>query len=89
MNTTAPNLMGATRTRLRSLWNHLRSGYQPARDGVGRLREQSGGDHRVWAEGMQARVRDLDDEAGLAAHWGRFPETLTDGRGNATHLRHC
>ncbi len=46
-------------------------------------------DHRVMAECVQARQRDLCDEAGLAASWGRFPERLDDGRGNTTHLRHC
>jgi hypothetical protein len=54
-----------------------------------RLWEAARADHRVMAECVQARQRDLDDDAGLAAAWGRFPEHLHDGRGNATHLRHC
>ena len=85
----AAQLVAATRTGLRSLWSRLHPGHPTARFGAGRLREQAGGDHRVWAECVQARLRDLDDEAGLAASWGRFPETLADGRGTATHLRHC
>lgn len=54
-----------------------------------RLWKAARADHRVMAECVQARQRDLDDESGLAASWGRFPERLDDGRGNATHLRHC
>lgn len=54
-----------------------------------RLWQAARADHRVMAECVQARQRDLDDTAGLAASWGRFPERLDDGRGNATHLRHC
>lgn len=53
-----------------------------------RLWQAARADHRVMADCVQARQRDLDDEAGLAAAWGRFPERLDDGRGNATHLRH-
>lgn len=54
-----------------------------------RLRQAARIDHRVLAECLQAGGRDLDDEAGLAQSWGRFPEALPDGRGTATHLRHC
>lgn len=46
-------------------------------------------DHRVLADCLHAAGRDLDDAAGLAQSWGRFPEQLPDGRGTATHLRHC
>ena len=53
-----------------------------------RLWDAARADHRVMADGLQARQRDLGDETGLAASWGRFPERLDDGRGNATHLRH-
>lgn len=54
-----------------------------------RLWQAARADHRVMAECVQARQRDLDDSVGLAASWGRFPERLDDGRGNAIHLRHC
>lgn len=53
-----------------------------------RLWDAARADHRVMADCLQARQRDLGDETGLAASWGRFPERLDDGRGNATHLRH-
>lgn len=53
-----------------------------------RLCQVARADHRVMAECLQAGGRDLEDEAGLAQSWGRFPEQLPDGRGNATHLRH-
>lgn len=45
--------------------------------------------HRVEDDRVPAGRRDLDDEGGLVASWGRFPERLADGRGSATHLRHC
>lgn len=54
-----------------------------------RLGQAARADHRVLADCMQAAGRDLDDAAGLAQSWGRFPEQLPDGRGTATHLRHC
>jgi hypothetical protein len=54
-----------------------------------RLWKAARADHRVMAEYVPAIPRDLDDEAGWAASWGRFPESLADGRRNATHLRHC
>lgn len=53
------------------------------------LRQAARVDHRVLADCLQAGGRDLDDEAGLAQSWGRFPEHLPDGRGAGTHLRHC
>lgn len=54
-----------------------------------RLGQAARADHRVMADCLQAAGRDLDDAAGMAQSWGRFPEQLPDGRGAATHLRHC
>lgn len=72
--------------------------WQQGRDALARQRadrrlwQAARADHRVMIDCLQAGGRDLHDAAGLAdataAHWGRFPEQLPDGRGPSTHLRH-
>ena len=73
--------------RLLTLWQRIADLSSGARADV-RLWQAARADHRVMSECMQASGRDLDDEAGLALSWGRFPEQLPDGRGKTIHLRH-
>lgn len=89
MNTT--HLMSGLPTSGRSLsrWlRHIAATWSRARADA-RLGQAARADHRVLADCLHAAGRDLDDAAGLAQSWGRFPEQLPDGRGAATHLRHC
>lgn len=89
MNTT--HHMPGWRLPERSLsqWlRHIAATWSRARADA-RLGHAARADHRVMADCLNAAGRDLDDAAGLAQSWGRFPEQLPDGRGTATHLRHC
>lgn len=53
-----------------------------------RLWDAAHRDPRLMADLMQARQRDLDDERSDHQPWGRFPERLSDGREQRTHLNH-
>ena len=70
-------------------WSRRMAGALAESRAEARLWQAARADHRVMADCLQAGGRDLDDEAGISASWGRFPEQLPDGRGSAIHLRHC